>query len=74
MTFESIQTIRPGASVMVRLIPGENRLVIEAVGAVTPVEIEAALPELLTHLATKAGLPVRQGGRVYRPGQLPQPV
>jgi hypothetical protein len=66
MTFKAELTI-PGGGLTARLEPSLNRVEIVTHGTVTAAEIEATLPELLTHLATKAGLPVRHGGRVYRP-------
>lgn len=68
MTWEAMQTLSPGRSVTVRLIPAKNRVVVEPSGNVTAEEIGAALPRLLGHLATRSGLPVRYAGKVFRPG------
>jgi hypothetical protein len=70
MTFEaSINT--PGGGVTARLEPSLNRVEVETHGTPTPAEIEEATPRLLEHLATRSGLPVRYGGKVYRPMPMP---
>lgn len=74
LTFEAMQTIASGRSVMARLIPAENRLEIETAGHVNAIEVASALPELVQLLADKSGLSVRHGGRVYTPGRVPTPA
>ena len=72
MTVETMQTIAPGRSVKATLYPAQNRVEVETMGHVTPEETAAALPALVQLLADKSGLPVRHGGKVYRP--TPRPV
>lgn len=71
MIFESQHTLCAGRSITARLIPSENRVEVEPVGAVSPAEVAAALPALVQLLADRSRLPVRHAGIVYRPRPLP---
>jgi len=66
MIFEASLDIA-GGGVTARLEPSLNRIEIEKHGTPTPEAIEANIPRLLEHLATRSGLPVRYNGRVFQP-------
>jgi hypothetical protein len=67
MTFEAQIVLSPGRGVTARLIPERNAVEIETAGEVTQPQVDALLPRLLVHLATRAGLPVRYHGATYWP-------
>jgi hypothetical protein len=69
VTFEASLTIGNGG-VTARLDPAANRVEIETHNDPAPADIAAALPRVLEHLATRSGLPVRYGGKIY----LPRPI
>lgn len=74
MTFEASMTIGTGCGVTARLHPSQNRIEIEIHGYPEPGAVAMVVPRCLELVATKAGLPIRHDGKVYRPRRIPVPA